>query len=785
MSGQRHATVVAACTLALTLTPLIGVFEGLAWTFPVMLTIGIIALTGALIRAAGRGQGLQTLGMAAALLVVLTAGFSGGTSLLLIIPTPATFTYWAELGASGVRDIVVNTPPVAAEGGILFLTLIGVGVVAILHDMFVVGLRTPALAGLTLLTMYLVPVSVAPEATAWFWFVLPAIAYLWILGDDNLRRVSSFGHRFTGTGQLVGQGFPSPLARTARWSAVGFVTATLLALAVVPVDTDGLVNRVENNFNGQGDAYGLGDVNPWAQLSGSLNQPTEVDVLRVTTNDPNPRYLRMHVLDQLTGDGFGPNEYRGNKPLSSLDDDGSSGTVYEAQIENLEMTAPVVPVYGNPQSLDIEGDWSIDADTDVIIGDDTDMGDVSSYTLTYTDPTPEAEVLAAALGMDPGDERWEANTAHPNVPDLTAIVDQELRGANTVHEKVLAVEDFLSVENGFMYSLQTGDAGNDEAILDFLETKRGYCQQFAATMAWMLREADVAARVVIGMSKGSRDGESWVLTSRDYHAWVEVYYEGSGWIPFDPTPASGVPGSVNFPWANEPAEAVEGPSPEPGESAGPTDTPSGATPSAENPSVPEGQDPTAQATADAAGGGSGVSIDPRWLLVVPLLAVPFVPMLLRGAMRRRRLAPDRITAKTAWDETTDLAADFGISLPDTLTPRQAAGVLAQKAPAAREAATRLGSAMALHRYSPRGADPAGLADAVHDLHSELDKAAEPGRRRRARFWPASLAEKLRPGSESEAGSARRSTPVTSRLRAAMRRRRRSNSRGGGSVTGRT
>jgi transglutaminase-like putative cysteine protease len=783
MNAQRHATVVAAATLALTLTPLIGIFEGLGWAFPVLLTITVIAVAGSLMRAAGRGQGLQTLAMAAALLVVLTAGFGDGTGLLFVIPLPATFENWAYLAQDGVAAIIVNSPPVEAGGGIMFLTILGVGVVAILHDMFVVGLRTPALAGLTLLTMYLVPVSVAPEATAWFWFILPAVAYLWILGDDNLRRVSSFGHRFTGAGQLVGRSFPSPMARTARWSATAFVAVTLLVLTVVPANTSGLIDNVAEGMDG-GESYGLGDVNPWAQLSGSLTRPEEVDVLRVVTNDPNPRYLRMHVLDELTNDGFEPNDYDSRESL--VLDGEAEGDTYTAEIQNLRLEAPVLPVYGDPVDLAIDGNWDRDADTDVIIGSGSDMGDVEDYTLTYADPAPDAETLAAADGMSRDDARWEANTAHPDVPELGEIVAEEIGGAGTVHEKVLGVLRFLSSSNGFTYSLEVPDAGNDEAILDFLESKQGYCQQYAAAMAWMLREADVAARVVVGMSQGSRvDGDEWILTSHDYHAWVEVYYEGPGWVTYDPTPAGGVPGSVSFPWATDPVEAQD-PAEEPTENDI-TPDPSAAPTDASGQTLPPEEGASEGPSADATGGTGDALLPfhPGWLALLLLLAVPFAPALWRGALRNRRLRAGNLTAETAWDEAMDLALDYGVSIPDSYTPRQAAGVLGTAAPGARDAATALGSAMALHRYSPRGADPAGLADALRDLYAELDKRAEPRVKYRAMLWPASLIAKLRADSaEQSARISRRSARTTDRMRSALRRPRRSNNRGKRGVTGR-
>lgn len=776
MSGQRHATMVAAATLALTLTPLAGIFKGLGWTVPVLVVVALVAAAGSLVRARGRGQGLQTLAMVGALMVLMTVMFNGGTAIALFIPTPGTFGHWLNLVGQGINDVVVLTPPVAPEGGILFLTMMGVGIVAILHDMFIVGLRTPALAGLTLLTMYLVPVSVAPEATAWFWFIFPAVSYLWILADDNLRRVSRFGHRFTGTGHLVGPRFPSPLAATARMAGAVFVALTLALLAVVPTNTSGLIDQVAQGY-GDGDGPGggdLGSLDPWAQLSGSLNRPDPVDVLRVTTDDDTPRYLRMHVADVLTGSGFHPSSYDDFEPLDSLPE--GDGEVFTAEVENLELVDQVAPVYGRPTSVDLDADeWGVEPDTGVIASEDSSMEDVEKYTVQYTDPEWEASALAAAGSLSPDHPLFERNTRHPNVPELTDIVDRIMSeaGAATVHEKTLAILDHLSPANGFSYSLETTDAGNEEAVLDFLETKDGYCQQYAAAMAWMLREADVPARVAIGLTKGTYSEGAWTISSDNFHAWVEVYYEGLGWVVFDPTPSSGVSGSANFPWATDPSEESDSTGPD---DETPTEAPTDSAPT-EAPTLPEELDTGAGELPDdqASGGTDGTS--PAWLALLLLLAVPFVPALWRSGLRRSRLGPKRLSARTAWDETLDLAVDYGLELPESLTPRQAAAVLSQAVPDAREAAGALASAVEHHRYSPRGADTTALPEAVRDLRILLDKNAHPRHRFRAILWPASLAARF---AEQRGRTATR----LAGLRAKAPWQRRSNNGGDEAVAGR-
>src|SRR5665809_113398 len=72
------------------------------------------------------------------------------------------------------------------------------------------------------------------------------------------------------------------------------------------------------------------------------------------------------------------------------------------------------------------------------------------------------------------------------------------------------------------------------------EDERGYCQQFSGTMALMLRMLGIPARVAAGFSPGSynRDTGEFRVRDLDAHSWVEVYFTGIGWVPFDPTPTA-------------------------------------------------------------------------------------------------------------------------------------------------------------------------------------------------------------------------------------------------------
>ena len=81
------------------------------------------------------------------------------------------------------------------------------------------------------------------------------------------------------------------------------------------------------------------------------------------------------------------------------------------------------------------------------------------------------------------------------------------------------------------------------ALADFmLYTHRGYCQMFSGAMALVLRLHGIPARVAVGFTSGKlRGSDTYVVNDRDAHAWVEVYFPGYGWIPFEPTPCGHLP----------------------------------------------------------------------------------------------------------------------------------------------------------------------------------------------------------------------------------------------------
>ncbi len=129
-------------------------------------------------------------------------------------------------------------------------------------------------------------------------------------------------------------------------------------------------------------------------------------------------------------------------------------------------------------------------------------------------------------------------------------------GARSPFEATALIERWLRSRGGFAYDQHPPAPKGLPALVDFEQrSKRGYCQQFAGTMTLMLRYLGIPARVAVGFTSGTWKDGRWTVTDHDAHAWVEVWFAGYGWLPFDPTPGRGTLSST-YTNASDSAEAL-------------------------------------------------------------------------------------------------------------------------------------------------------------------------------------------------------------------------------------
>lgn len=154
-------------------------------------------------------------------------------------------------------------------------------------------------------------------------------------------------------------------------------------------------------------------------------------------------------------------------------------------------------------------------------------------------PTPEqlgAEPLASGPEIAPF-------TALPSdMPQQILDIARRLTDNEpTIYGKILAIQRYL---RDFRYDIRAKPGNGVNDILYFLtNSKTGYCEQFAGSMAVLLRALHIPARVAVGFTPGVFDAQvgGYRVTTQNAHAWVEAFFPNYGWLAFEPTPTRSNP----------------------------------------------------------------------------------------------------------------------------------------------------------------------------------------------------------------------------------------------------
>ena len=121
-------------------------------------------------------------------------------------------------------------------------------------------------------------------------------------------------------------------------------------------------------------------------------------------------------------------------------------------------------------------------------------------------------------------------------PRVAELAEQKMAGEPTTYDKIKALERFLRT---FAYDegIQAPAADEDPLEYFLFDIQSGYCDYYASAMAAMLRSQGIPARAASGYAEGTYDPEigAYLVTERDAHTWVEVYFPQYGWIEFEPT----------------------------------------------------------------------------------------------------------------------------------------------------------------------------------------------------------------------------------------------------------
>jgi transglutaminase-like putative cysteine protease len=721
--------------------------EGFAEVGVPLLLIGVV-VAGA--GAVGRWRRLPVAGIVAAQLVVgglLVLGTTTGSAM----PTPGN----VDVFTAALRDALETSRSYAAPvqlgvAPVHPLLLIGGALVVLLVDLVACTLRRAPAAGLVLLAAYTLPVAVTGDPVSWWLFAVAAGLFLTLVFIQHSDHVTSWGRAPDG----VRGSFSVRTGAVANTALALGGTAIALAV-VVPAAVPTMSMSV---FEGNGPGTREVEVkDPMVDLRRDLRRGEDVPLLWVTTSGPKPSYLRISVLSRFSGSEWTPGDREIPQSQSATGAlpplDGVSLEVprrefkYDVRV-GPDFASSWLPTAAQTSRIAAGTDWRYDVNTrDVIAAREGVTTADSTYDFTGVQLTYDASSMNSSVsgaGSVAGIFTEVPSTLNNEIRRIAASVTA---AAPTRFQKAQVLQQWFREDGGFRYDLgqvpSAGDGGAD--LLAFLDERVGYCEQFAASMAIMARVIGIPSRVAVGFLEPDRaTNGSWEFSSRDLHAWPELYFPGSGWVRFEPTPQAR---------ATEPPDYTEADFEAVTETASPSATGS-------DEQLPErGEEPDAEAAA----ADEATSSIPWVPILAALLGLGLVavlltmPRLVRAARRRRRLAGD---IEDLWVELRDAASDLGQVWPEGRSPRRAGDWLGRllatpvhdgsrpdrprrgrdQAPDAARALDRLVAALEQSRYArdPEAFAAEAFADDLALVEDALASGVTPREARRAAWWPASV-----------------------------------------------
>jgi len=461
-------------------------------------------------------------------------------------------------------------------------------------------------------------------------------------------------------------------------------------------------------------------VSPLVDIRKRLVDQSDVEVFTVTST--RRAYWRLTSLGSFDGTVWssGGSFARASGSLPGGDTAPNARTVVQ-DFQIIGLSAIWLPAAFSPTRITAPGTkvrWDAESST-LIVDSGAATSDESTYQVTSEVPTLSQPQLDRPSGPVPSgirDRYLQMPASFPgNVRDLAR---QITRGGTNTYQRARLLQDYF--RDNFTYDLgDTPPGHSDQAIEEFLTSRRGYCEQFAGTFAAMARSVGIPARVAVGFTPGDTDPSSpdtYIVRGKHAHAWPEVWIAGAGWVAFEPTPGRGIPGAQSYTGVPE-QQAASTPTPV----TASTTAPAGVATSAPH-RAPVTERPSSSGGRNASGGQGGrPSLPVRALEVVlalVLLVAAWIGGLaarraLRRGQRRRRARTARQRVQVAWVEGAEAVADLGPRLSPAETEREFAQRSRVLVGPAGEPLERLAELASAVQWSAGAVDDASVSEADH------------------------------------------------------------------------
>ncbi|QEH92987.1 transglutaminase domain-containing protein [Dermacoccus abyssi] len=732
MKSRQLVTDVALLLLALTASwPLVELTSASALVGPAIAVVVLVWFVGALCRFTGRTPALTVTAQLVMLLVGTVGVFLAKGGSLSSASVRATAKLAKEAADTSVA-------PLPAMLGVIVMLALAAGLVTLVVDYVGGTARMPMLTVLPVAAPFILATTALGDTLRTRYFVAAAIAWALVV------MAASFAE-----GTSLRSGLVRSLPVFAVMTAVAVLAALLLAPSVpqraTPALAEGGARGVNNSV----------DFSETLDLSKSLNSRNAAPVLTYTTEATTPAPLRATTSSSYA-DGVWRAESSGPftdaRPNTELPNPGAEDSM-PSRTERMSVTLNGMrpPFIAAPAPLRAANFGS--ANPTFRVGTNTGVPFLSqpapAYSVLYREYTAAARPTSnerAGVGGSVTAKDLDTGTLPEAAKQRVTQLNQDSGAADagTPFEQAVALQRYLRTDPSFTYSLKLAPTRSEngrqlDPLSNFLETRQGYCTQFATAMVMGAREMGLPARIAIGFLPGTERSGTYEVRATDAHAWAEVYFPGMGWTRFDPTPGlrSGAP----------PAYAPDTPTGDASASSSSSAPTSSTSTSSSTSSVrPSTETSTSSSTTQPAKPESDSFPWTRVFAVLGGLAlVALLASVLPLAGRRKRqevtrtASTDRERDEGAWHAMLWSLRDLGYTTPEGLSPRATAEAFTRDNPESgttvREALERACSGMEASRYAPTaGRSQASACDRV--VRAARDEASL-GARVKALLAPAS------------------------------------------------
>ncbi len=650
------ATLLLSSLSAITVISFCRLFSNWDFLVPMLTVVVCVHVVAWLMRAIGAPGYVAVPACVVVLFVVISWKYYPAT---LNGPFPSTGT-WTQL-VSDLRLARGQFPsavaPVAAVGGFAVVACAAAAFAALLSDAFAFRAYGRAEAVVPTAVLFLFAAALGADrnrvvvTAAWLGCAFAAVAVLRITHAQA-------EHTWIGSGRRV---LVSVIPVAALLAGSAAATGAWLGPRLPGAGQKGLVDTRPHN-----DVTEV--LSPLVDIRSRLVNLSDTELFTVAAAEP--AYWRATGLSMFDGSTWKLPDGDLAAVSGSFAASPSNSHEVTQQIHIAGLAGSLLPAAYSPVRIE-DGSvyWVSDSGTLVVPNDGLQRA--VNYTIVSSVLDINADELSAASSARaPGASMTELPADFPQLVTQAAI--DVTAGADTTYAKALALQDWFRTQ--FTYDLTVQRGHSDDALVNFLRTRRGYCEQFSGAFASMARSLGIPARVAVGFTPGDLgpDGRYHVY-GRNAHAWPEVWFDGVGWVAFEPTPGRGQPGSQQYTGvpplqasATSPGGVAPGTVPAPTATTvadgavtttAPTTTPSAPSTTVAPPPVRRGAGSSGATSVLALVVGIAAALALIWVLAMPALV---------RQLRRTRSGHTPIEEiEGSWQRTTQALGLVGLSrLPD-------------------------------------------------------------------------------------------------------------------------